>query len=146
MKVYIAGPLFNESERVLNKKLRRLISACGFETYLPQEDGGIAFDEIRQGGNAEKIRKRVFDNDLKEINNCDIIVCVLDGRVPDEGMCVELGIAYALGRRCIGYKTDARTMDEFGENVIVAGCLESVCQNSTELKELLASIATQTSS
>ena len=36
---------------------------------------------------------------------------VLDGRIPDEGACVELGIAYANGKRCYGVKTDARSVE-----------------------------------
>lgn len=39
--------------------------------------------------------------------HADIIFAVLDGRAPDEGVCVELGLAYANGKRCYGFKSDA---------------------------------------
>ena len=32
---------------------------------------------------------------MSAIKNCDILIFFLDGRVPDEGACVELGMAYA---------------------------------------------------
>ena len=40
---------------------------------------------------------------------CDAILFIFDGRVPDEGACFELGYCYAKGKKCIGYKTDARS-------------------------------------
>ncbi|MBP5727242.1 MAG: nucleoside 2-deoxyribosyltransferase, partial [Clostridia bacterium] len=41
---------------------------------------------------------------------CDAVLFLFDGRVPDEGACFELGYCcYAKGKRCIGYKTDARS-------------------------------------
>ena len=33
---------------------------------------------------------------------------ILDGRVPDEGGCVELGMARARGADCFGVQTDSR--------------------------------------
>ena len=54
----------------------------------------------------------------------------LDGRVPDEGACVELGIAYGCGKRCYGFKTDTRTI-ELGMdlNPMIAGCMTKVFKN-----------------
>ena len=39
-------------------------------------------------------RKTMFEMDLTEISACDVFLFVLDGRIPDEGACVELGLAY----------------------------------------------------
>ena len=36
----------------------------------------------------------MFRLDRQQILDCHIFLIVLDGRVPDEGACVELGIAY----------------------------------------------------
>ena len=68
-----------------------------------------------------------FQKDLEEVLKADIIFVMLDGRVPDEGACVELGIAYANGKRCYGYKSDARSV-EFGLdlNPMITGCLEKL--------------------
>ena len=48
----------------------------------------------------------------------------MDGRVPDEGACVEIGIVYALGKGCIGLKTDARGAFEGADNPMVLGALK----------------------
>ena len=63
---------------------------------------------------------------------------VLDGRVPDEGACVELGIAYAKGKRCYGVKTDTRGVEvNLDLNPMIAGCFRKVFQNPTKLLEEL---------
>ena len=73
------------------------------------------------------------------IKNCDILIFFLDGRVPDEGACVELGIAYALGKKCIGYKTDDRNLDFTGDdNLFIEGCMNfKIIHNKNELKKAL---------
>ena len=137
MKVYIAGPLFNESERKANIFLRDLLLGWGYETHLPQEEAGIGFALIKNELDREVVREKIFENDVAGVKNCDIFLCVLDGRVPDEGACVELGMAYALGKPCVGYKTDQRTMDKYGENIMVEQCLLGVAKDILELKNLL---------
>ena len=83
--------------------------------------------------------KRIFNTDLQGIKNSDILIFFLDGRVPDEGACVELGIAYALGKKCIGYKTDDRNLDFTGDdNLFIEGCMDfKVMHNIIELKNEL---------
>ena len=68
--------------------------------------------------------------DRDEVLKSDIVFVLLDGRVPDEGACVELGIAYASGKRCYGFKSDARSV-EFGMDVnpMIIGCFEKYFYN-----------------
>jgi nucleoside 2-deoxyribosyltransferase len=62
----------------------------------------------------EQRRRAMFRLDRQQILDCDVFLFVLDGRVPDEGACVELGIAYCQkflqeGGKClIGLQTDTR--------------------------------------
>ena len=42
----------------------------------------------------EERRHATFHLDKTRVLEADVFVFVLDGRVPDEGACVELGIAY----------------------------------------------------
>ena len=52
---------------------------------------------------------------------------VLDGRVPDEGACVELGMAYASGKRCYGIKSDARSVElDMDLNPMISGCFSKI--------------------
>ena len=46
---------------------------------------------------------------------------------PDEGTCVELGMAYAYGKRCYGFKTDTRSVEhDLGLNPMIVGCMKEV--------------------
>ena len=87
---------------------------------------------------AAQTRKELFAGDVAAIKNTDALVCVLDGRVPDEGLCVELGIAYALNKKCIGYQTDVRRLDPYGNSLMIEGCLSGTAHSDEELLALLA--------
>lgn len=138
MRIYVAAPLFNEGELERNRQLRDFVRSLGHDTYLPQEDGGIAFDQIVAGADMLATRKKVFDGDIAELKKCDAILAVLDGRVPDEGVCIELGYAFALGKMCVGYLTDKRTLDKFGHNLMIEGCLTKIAHSVDELKVALS--------
>ena len=120
-KVYFAGPLFSESEREYNAKLAQILEDYGYEVFLPQRDGFLAA-ELEGKTEAEKTQM-IFEKDLEHILEADIVFMVLDGRVPDEGACVELGIAYASDKRCYGFKTDARSVEiDMDLNPMISGC------------------------
>ena len=73
------------------------------------------------GKNITEIRKNIFDNDMRALHACDGALFLLDGRVLDEGMCVELGIAHTLGKKCVAYLTDTRVSEVTGMNIMVEG-------------------------
>ena len=56
----------------------------------------------------------------------------MDGRVPDEGACVEIGIGYALGKECVGLKTDVRGTFGGDDNPTVLGALKFRVAGSLE--------------
>ena len=72
----------------------------------------------------------IFKKDHEEVLKADILFILLDGRVPDEGACVELGIAYANGKRCYGFKSDSRSVElGLDVNPMIVGCLEKLFYN-----------------
>ena len=120
-KVYFAGPLFSEAEREYNLKVVSILEKYGYEVFLPQRDGFLAA-ELAGKTEAEKT-KMIFEKDRDEVLKADIIFMVLDGRIPDEGACVELGIAYASGKRCYGIKSDSRSIElDMDLNPMISGC------------------------
>lgn len=142
MKVYVAGPLFNEMERARNVEVKRMVEALGFEAYLPQEQGGILAERPHEDAERTAARARTFAADLQALRECEVVICLLDGRVPDEGTCVELGIAWGLGKTCVGLKTDWRVHDPGGLNLMVEVCLGGrVAGSRAELEALLLDAA-----
>ncbi len=126
MKIYIAGPLFNQAERTFNERIDAILRKAGHETYLPQRDGGQFAKERDKA-------KFLFETDLQNLNWCDTILFLFDGRVPDEGACFELGYAYASHKRCIGYRTDARGFIGNDPNLMLCQSVEHILTNEEEL-------------
>ena len=130
-RVYFAAPLFNEAERDYNLKIVHILEKYGYDVFLPQRDGYLAPD--LEGMSEEEKLNKIFQKDKEEVLKADILFMILDGRAPDEGACVELGIAYANGKRCYGIKNDARSV-EYGMDVnpMIVGCFNKYFYNLDE--------------
>ncbi len=123
--VYFAAPLFSEAERAYNLEIVTILENYGYDVFLPQRDGFLA-PELEGKTEEEKI-KMIFEKDRDEVLKADIIFMVLDGRVPDEGACVELGMAYVSGKRCYGIKSDARSVElDMDLNPMISGCFSKL--------------------
>ncbi len=144
-KVYFAAPLFCKSEKDYNALLTSYLEKAGYSVFLPQRDGYEAA-ALQDKTEEEKV-SLIFQKDTSEIRNADIFFMVLDGRVPDDGACVELGIAFASGKKCYGVKTDTRALEtDVNLNPLIAGCFEKIFYNTDgdklieELTEYLANV------
>ncbi len=144
MKIYFAGPLFCESELTFNDALTRELEAAGFTVFLPQRDGAENQGEIFERMTHEERREAIFTLDRDRILDCDIFLFILDGRIPDEGACVELGMAYIHGRLIgnrkyiVGLMTDTRAAFINSKlNPMLHFCFDDIVSNKEELLERL---------
>jgi len=139
-RIYIAGPLFSQAERNFNDYLSNFLEDMGFKTFLPQRDGYKLSELLSNGASKSSAMKKIFELDISEIKNSDIVLFIMDGRVPDEGACVEIGYAYALGKECIGLKTDSRALMSDLDNPLIIGTLKDrIARNFKELEDFLIS-------
>lgn len=103
MKVYIAGPdVFRPEALELAETARKTAASLGHEALLPLDNEATTAEEI-------------FRANLELITECDAVVANLDpfrGDEPDSGTCFEVGVAVALGKRVVGYLSDARPLAE----------------------------------
>jgi nucleoside 2-deoxyribosyltransferase len=137
--VYVAGPLFSEAERAfLELMVDTLAKASGLDPvadfFLPQRDGS----ELGKGPK----RKDIFELDLQQLGSSAVVVALLDGQDVDSGTCIELGYAYAEGKKIFGLLTDFRayhTADPEPQrpNLMVRG----VCEEGNTLFGDLNSLA-----
>ena len=126
--VYFAGPMFNYEEKSFNLRLTNLLEEFGYKVFLPQRDGIEA--ALLEGKTEQELIDMIFPLDVQNVLNADIIFMNCDGRVPDEGACVELGIGYQAGKRCYGFKTDTRSVEkEMDLNPMIAGAMIKIFQN-----------------
>jgi len=141
LNIYIAGPLFSESEIRYNLELDKFLNSLGYGTFLPQRDGFKLFDLLSKGISPSEAINTIFQKDLDVLRKSDIIVIILDGRVPDEGACIEIGFGYALGKECVGIKTDSRSLMDNLDNPLIIGTLNNrIARNFEELRNVLADI------
>lgn len=130
--LYLASPLFNEMELSYNKKLETMLEKY-FDVFLPQEDGLLLRDLIAKGVSLEAAERIVFDADIQAMKDSDIVLAVLNGAHIDEGVSFELGFCYALGKRCIGLKSDVRQALPTGNNPMVSQGCEKIFGNERDL-------------
>ena len=53
---------------------------------------------------------------------------------------MELGIAYALKKHCVGFKTDFRCQDIYGNNIMLEGTLSKILSSIDELLKVIKEI------
>jgi len=141
LRIYIAAPLFSDAEIRYNERLDEFLAELGYKTFLPQRDGYKLSELLANGFSISTSMKQIFERDVEEIRKSDILVVILDGRVPDEGACVEIGYAYGIGKECIGLKTDSRALMSDLDNPLIVGALKNrVARNFDELGEFLSQI------
>jgi nucleoside 2-deoxyribosyltransferase len=86
---------------------------------------------IKQGMMPILAAKRIFLDDINALKQSDIFLIVMDGRSVDEGAAFELGFAFALGKKCIGLKTDIRCLLPTGNNPMIDVALSQMFKTIT---------------
>jgi nucleoside 2-deoxyribosyltransferase len=139
MLIYFGAPLFSEAEKAFNLRLTDKLDERGFSVFLPQRDGVESsrppYDEMTN----DERRQAIFSLDRDKVLEADIFLFILDGRVPDEGACVELGIAYGQKHLLeqdliIGLQTDSRSAFPGAKlNALIHGSFEYIADNENNL-------------
>ena len=100
MRAYIAGPLFNESERWWDEQIDAVAARAGLETFLPHRDG----KELNPNPTFEDI----FRVNVTNLDGADLVIANLNGITTDDGTAWEIGYAFARQKPIIGVYTDRR--------------------------------------
>jgi len=115
MKIYLAGPLFTLAERTFNAELAaELVRLCpGLDVFLPQQCDA-------QFQNLPDATQLIYNCLMDALEWCDVVVAILDGSDADSGTCIEMGYACGRGKRVIGVRTDFRSGEDSGLNLMVS--------------------------
>jgi len=101
IRVYIAGPLFNDGERWYLERIDAMCRRLGLDTYLPHRDAGLC-PASGDGG------EFYFRTDWAQLRQVNLVIAVLNGSCIDPGTAWEIGYAYAEGCPVIGVFDDTR--------------------------------------
>lgn len=133
IRVYCAGPLFNQSERTEMTEIADRLEEEGYQVYLPHRDGMefrlILEIFVDRGWSAPVaasfLHSAIFALDVYQlIVECDALVWNLNGRTPDEGAVSEAAIAWTLGKPMIAYSDDVRSLIAGRVNPLLVGLVE----------------------
>lgn len=121
-KIYFAGPLYSKSDIEYNAKLAKVLEENGYTVFLPKRDGS----EVASPDDKSELSNEVFRKETSLILKADIFLMVFDGYFRDDATCVELGFAYASGKKCYGINIDARLESGFEITSLIIGCLNTI--------------------
>lgn len=117
MKIYLAGALFSFAEKEFNKKLanelqQKIPNCC---ILLPQD----FTKEIAKKSEPDCF-EQMFRCCIDSIDESNLVVSILDGPDVDSGTSFELGYAYANKKPIIGVRTDFRSLEDRGVNLMIS--------------------------
>ncbi len=126
--------MFSEGELAFNEKIAKGLREAGFKVWMAQEE---LF--IKEPTKEEK--NTIYKNDIRALEESDVVVAVLDGIDVECGVAFEIGYAAALGKPIIGLKTDCRTFSNVEDvNLIIEVPMKGVYRSVEEVIEALKKI------
>jgi len=132
--VYLAAPLFTPLEREFNLRIARILEER-FKVFLPQRDGVLIPGRSISREEFLELSKNAFLSDTGAIAASDFVVAILDGRTIDEGVAFELGFARALGKTCVGLRSDTRVLLPQGINPMIESSVSLMLYSEQGLVE-----------
>jgi nucleoside 2-deoxyribosyltransferase len=118
MKIYLAGPLgFSEpGGSFLNKVLVPLLREHGYQPLNPFAlTDPATIDAVLSMPYGQKRRDAwrqlntvIAGNNRRAIDDCDLVLAILDGLDVDSGTAAEIGYAFAKHKPILGYRSDVR--------------------------------------
>ena len=108
MKIYIAGPFSQENERKSLKHMIELVKLANpnAEFYIPMEfkvEGDFQKPDGTWNLPNEEWARRVYEEDLKHLNEADIVYAQYVGHYCSSGTVWEMGYANAKGIPVVAY-------------------------------------------
>ncbi|MDD5254403.1 MAG: nucleoside 2-deoxyribosyltransferase [Candidatus Nanoarchaeia archaeon] len=128
MKVYIAGPLWEEKQRKKLDEIDKICKSLKFKTFLPHRDVGV----FTKGDS-----KPFFIKDSEVIDECGLMIAILDWKGIGSGTAWEIGYAYAKNIPVISLVEDRNSLNQFDRVCVMVLNSVKLVENLDELKKEL---------
>ena len=96
MKIYIAGPFFNETEIKNIEYTEQILTEKDLSFFSP-----MRHEERDEEPNTPAWARKLFEMDRNAIDDCDAMIVLYYGNYSDTGTAWESGYAYAKGKPVI---------------------------------------------
>ena len=106
--IYLAAPLFSEMERNYIEDLvfdisRELKLDINKDFYIPHRHNNKYFEDKK------------YNKNMQNLNECDMMIAILDGKDIDSGTAFEIGYFIGQNKIVLGLLTDKRSYNEDDE-------------------------------
>tara|TARA_X000001388_G_C2217875_1_gene117992 strand:- start:414 stop:977 length:564 start_codon:yes stop_codon:yes gene_type:complete len=92
MKIYLAGPFFNEKQIETISTIESEFDKYGFDYFSPRKSGGVISHLSPEDRLKES--KRIYDSNISAMIDANVLFAIVDGR--DTGTVYEMGYFRAL--------------------------------------------------
>jgi nucleoside 2-deoxyribosyltransferase len=130
MKAYIAGPLWKEENRNKLEEIDVICKELSIDTFLPHRDVGIYHG---------KDSKKFFKGDSEFLDECDLVIALLDWKSVGSGTAWEIGYAYAKKIPVIGLVEDIDSLEMPERTCVMVFNSVELVDSLKKLKERLES-------
>lgn len=127
IKAYLAGPLLTKQNQAILEEIDKICKELNIDTFLPHRDVGV----YQTGQDS----KPFFEADKKPLDECQIVLAVLDWKGIGSGTAWEIGYAYAKDIPVIALIEDLKSVER--QERICVMCLNSVklVENLEQMKK-----------
>lgn len=115
-KIYLASPFFNDKEISYMEQVRDILRDKGLDVFVPMEHQNPQFEF-----GSMDWRKATFKGDVDGIENCDVLVVILDGNYMDSGSAYEVGMAYQMSKKIVVVNPEGKSV-----NLMIAQSLHAI--------------------
>ena len=148
MKVYLAGPFFNEKQISIIDKIEKAFDKHEINYFSPRKGGGIITDLPVEEG--MKRSKEIYQSNVDNMIDSDILFAVVDGR--DTGTVYEMGYFKSLDDHGVskgGYLNDlfqaqrfsvTYTDENFGLNIMLKESVSAHVVGEEDLEKFCGSL------
>lgn len=125
-RIYLSGPLFSQAEIAWGGNTKAFLEDRleNARIFWPHELAAAS-------------PRTVFHANLQALQECDLMVAILDGPQVDDGVAWEVGYFFSRGKPILGIRTDFRRAGEFPQSRVNA-MVECSCQAIAESLDQLA--------
>tara|TARA_R110001583_G_scaffold92879_1_gene235600 strand:+ start:328 stop:897 length:570 start_codon:yes stop_codon:yes gene_type:complete len=147
MKIYLAGPFFNEKQIETISAIEAEFDRYGLEYFSPRKSGGVISHLSLEDRTKES--KRIYDSNVSAMIDANVLFAIVDGR--DTGTVYEMGYFKALADH-FKYKSDLSadehkrysityTNENFGLNIMLKESVDAHVVGTKELRKFAALVS-----
>lgn len=142
--IYLAAPIFNAEQLVVVESIKMMAEAHGHLVFSPYHNSQDIWKGRAPKDCTPEERGRVLDDNIKNIDWCDVLLCWVGGMggFTDPGVIWEMGYAFAQHNKFqLAYLDPELDSARQSMNLMLSGTIDAVCLHPADLNAALAALS-----